>query len=383
MSEKPMTELPIPQTDPRAGYLEERAAIDAAIARVLASGQYILGREVEAFEAEFAAWLGMGHAVGVGSGTDALELALRACGIGQGSGTGQLVFTVSHTAVATVAAIERAGAVPVLVDIEPGGFTMDPTALEAALSDPPPGRPAAILPVHLYGEPADLAPIMTLARRHGLYVIEDCAQSHGAAYHGAPTGSFGDIACFSFYPTKNLAALGDAGMTAANDPGLAVALREIREYGWRDRYVSARIGINTRLDPLQAGVLRARLPRLAGDNARRQAIAAQYDQGLAGLPLDLPRRRAECGHVFHQYVIRTPQRDALREHLRTAQIGTGIHYPVPVHLQPAYEARLAAYPADLPQTTRAMREILSLPIYPQLAPDAADRVIAAIRRFFE
>ena len=378
-----MTELPIPQTDPRAGYLEEREAIDAAIARVLASGQYILGREVEAFEAEFAAWLGVGHAVGVGSGTDALELALRACGIGQGSGTGQLVFTVSHTAVATVAAIERAGAVPVLVDIEPGGFTMDPTALEAALSDPPPGRPAAILPVHLYGEPADLAPIMTQARRHGLYVIEDCAQSHGAAYHGAPTGSFGDIACFSFYPTKNLAALGDAGMTATNDPGLAVALREIREYGWRDRYVSARIGINTRLDPLQAGVLRARLPRLAGDNARRQAIAAQYDQGLAGLPLDLPRRRAECGHVFHQYVIRTPQRDGLREHLRAAQIGTGIHYPVPVHLQPAYEARLAAYPAGLPQTTSAMREILSLPIYPQLAPDAADRVIAEIRRFFE
>ena len=344
-----MTELPIPQTDPRAGYLEERAAIDAAIARVLASGQYILGREVEAFEAEFAAWLGVGHAVGVGSGTDALELALRACGIGQGSGTGQLVFTVSHTAVATVAAIERAGAVPVLVDIEPGGFTMDPTALEAALSDPPPGRPAAILPVHLYGEPADLAPIMNLARRHGLYVIEDCAQSHGAAYRGAPTGSFGDIACFSFYPTKNLGALGDAGMTATNDPDLAVALREIREYGWRDRYVSARIGINTRLDPLQAGVLRARLPRLAGDNARRQAIAARYDQGLAGLPLDLPRRRAECGHVFHQYVIRTPQRDGLREHLRAAQIGTGIHYPVPVHLQPAYQARLAEYPAGLPK----------------------------------
>ncbi|HEY8871658.1 MAG TPA: DegT/DnrJ/EryC1/StrS family aminotransferase [Stellaceae bacterium] len=378
-----MTELPIPQTDPRAGYLEERAAIDAAIARVLASGQYILGREVEAFEAEFAAWLGVGHAVGVGSGTDALELALRACGIGQGSGTGQLVFTVSHTAVATVAAIERAGAVPVLVDIEPGGFTMDPAALEAALSDPPPGRPAAILPVHLYGEPADLAPIMTLARRHGLYVIEDCAQSHGAAYRGAPAGSFGDIACFSFYPTKNLGALGDAGMTATDDADLAVALREIREYGWRDRYVSARIGINTRLDPLQAGVLGARLPHLAADNARRMAIAARYDQGLAGLPLDLPRRRAECSHVFHQYVIRTPQRDGLREHLRAAQIGSGIHYPVPVHLQPAYEGRLAEYPAGLPQTTRAMREILSLPIYPQLAPDAADRVIREVRRFFE
>jgi dTDP-4-amino-4,6-dideoxygalactose transaminase len=378
-----MTELPIPQTDPRAGYLEERAAIDAAITRVLASGQYILGREVEAFETEFAAWLGVGHAVGVGNGTDALELALRACGIGQGNKTGDLVFTVSHTAVATVAAIERAGAVPVLVDIEPGGFTMDPAALEAALSNPPPGRPAAVLPVHLYGEPADLAPIMNLARRHGLRVIEDCAQSHGAAYRGAPAGSFGDIACFSFYPTKNLGALGDAGMTATDDADLAVALREIREYGWRDRYVSARAGINTRLDPLQAGVLGARLPHLAADNARRQGVAARYDEGLAGLPLDLPRRRAECAHVFHQYVICSGKRDALREHLRAAQIGTGIHYPVPVHLQPAYQARLAEYPAGLPQTTRAMREILSLPIYPQLGLDAADRVIAEIRRFFE
>jgi dTDP-4-amino-4,6-dideoxygalactose transaminase len=378
-----MTEQPIPQTDPRAGYLEQKAAIDAAIARVLASGQYILGREVEAFEAEFAAWLGVGHAVGVGSGTDALELALRACGIGQGNKTADLVFTVSHTAVATVAAIERAGAVPVLVDIEPGGFTMDPAALEAALSNPPPGRPAAVLPVHLYGEPADLAPIMNLARRHGLRVIEDCAQSHGAAYRGAPAGSFGDIACFSFYPTKNLGALGDAGMTATDDADLAVALREIREYGWRDRYVSARAGINTRLDPLQAGVLGARLPHLAADNARRQGVAARYDEGLAGLPLDLPRRRAECAHVFHQYVICSGKRDALREHLRAAQIGTGIHYPVPVHLQPAYQARLAEYPAGLPQTTRAAGEIFSLPMYPQLASEAADRVIAETRRFFE
>src|SRR5216684_3893603 len=191
---------PIPQTDPRAGYLEQKAEIDAAIARVLASGQYILGQEVESFEAAFADWLGVGHAVGVGSGTDAIELAVRACGIGPG----ELVFTVSHTAVATVAAIERAGAVPVLIDIEPGGFTMDPASLAAALRAPPPDRPAAVMPVHLYGEPADLAPIRELARRHGLYLVEDCAQSHGAAYRGRPTGSFGDIACFSFYPTKNL-----------------------------------------------------------------------------------------------------------------------------------------------------------------------------------
>jgi dTDP-4-amino-4,6-dideoxygalactose transaminase len=374
-----MTLVPIPQTDPRAGYLERKEAIDAAIARVLASGQYILGSEVEAFEAEFAAWLGVGHAVGVGSGTDALELALRACGIGPGD----LVFTVSHTAVATVAAIERAGAVPVLVDIEPGGFTMDPGALEAALQRSQKGRPAAILPVHLYGEAADLGPIINLARRHGMRVIEDCAQSHGAVYRGRATGSIGDIACFSFYPTKNLGALGDAGMTATDDTDLAVALREIREYGWRDRYISARIGINTRLDPLQAGVLRTRLPHLADDNARRQAIADRYDGGLAGLPLDPPRRRGECTHVFHQYVVRTPKRDRLREHLRAARIGTGIHYPVPVHLQPAYEGRLAEFPAGLPQTSRAMHEILSLPIYPQLGLDAADRVVGETRRFFE
>ena len=212
-----------------------------------------------------------------------------------------------------------------------------------ALRSPPPGRPAAILPVHLYGEPADLAPIVELAGRHGLRLIEDCAQSHGAAYRGRPTGSFGDIACFSFYPTKNLGALGDAGITATDDPELAVALRELREYGWRERYVSARTGINTRLDPLQAAILAARLPRLADDNARRQALADRYDKSLQGLPLALPRRRAECSHVFHQYVVRTSGRDRLREHLRAAQIGTGIHYPVPVHLQPAYRGRLGEF----------------------------------------
>ena len=372
-----MNPEPIPQTDPRAGYLEQKAEIDAAIARVLASGWYILGSEVEAFEAAFANWLGVAHGVGVGSGTDAIELALRACGIG----AGDLVFTVSHTAVATVAAIERAGAVPVLIDIEPGGFTMDPAALEAALRDPPLGRPAAVIPVHLYGEPAELAPILELARGYGLRVIEDCAQSHGALYRGRPTGTFGDIACFSFYPTKNLGALGDAGMAATHDPRVAIALREIREYGWRERYVSAIPGINTRLDPIQAAILGARLPRLSDNNARRQAIAAGYDAGLGQLPLSLPPRRAEATHVYHQYVIRTPARDALREHMRGARIGTGIHYPAPVHLQPAYRGRLAEYPAGLPETTRVCREILSLPIYPQLTDAALARIIQEITRF--
>jgi dTDP-4-amino-4,6-dideoxygalactose transaminase len=381
MFDSSMTRPPILQTDPRAGYFERKDDIDAAIARVLAGGQYILGREVEAFETAFAAWLGVGHAIGVGSGTDAIELALRACDIGPGD----LVFTVSHTAVATVAAIERAGAVAVLVDIEPGRFTLDPAALERALRSPPPGRPAAVLPVHLYGEPAEMEPILRLARQHGLRLVEDCAQSHGARYRGRPTGSIGDIACFSFYPTKNLGALGDAGITATDDAALATALREVREYGWRDRYVSARIGINTRLDPIQAAILAAKLPHLAADNARRQTIAARYDSGLAGLPLTPPARRANATHVFHQYVIRAraADRDRLREHLSRAQIGTGLHYPVPVHLQPAYADRLGEYSAGLPETTRAMHEILSLPMYPQLGEEAADRVVREIRRFFE
>jgi len=369
---------PIPQTDPRAAYLAQKTEIDAAIMQVLESGQYILGRAVEQFEREFAANLGLAHGIGCASGTDALELALRACGIGEG----HLVFTVSHTAVASVAAIERAGAKPVLVDIEPGGFAMDPAALDAALRDAPPGRPAAILPVHLYGEPADLAAIGEIARAQGLRVIEDCAQSHGAVYRRRPAGSFGDIACFSFYPTKNLGALGDAGIVATADATLAEAAREIREYGWRERYVSARSGINTRLDPIQAAVLSVKLPRLRADNERRQAIAARYDEGLSGLPIGLPRRRADTSHVFHQYVIRSPKRDRLREHLREAAIGTGIHYPVPVHLHPAYRSRVALGPTGLRNSEKAAGEILSLPIYPQLADDAVDRVIAEIRKFF-
>lgn len=377
-----MTQAPIPQTDPRAGYLEQQAAIDAAIARVLESGQYILGREAETFETRFAAFVGVGHAVGCGSGTDALELALRACRIG----AGELVFTVSHTAVATVAAIERAGATPVLIDIEDGGFTMDPAELERALRSPPPGlstgRPAAVMPVHLYGEPAALTEIAALAGTHGLRLIEDAAQSHGAEYREQMTGSFGDFGCFSFYPTKNLGALGDAGAVVTDNRELAAAAREVREYGWRDRYVSAIPGINTRLDPIQAGILNVKLDTLARDNARRQAIAARYDAGLAGLPLKLPHRRDRASHVFHQYVVRTPKRDRLREHLRQAGIGTGIHYPLPVHLQPAYRGRIAAGPSGLCKSEAAMREILSLPIYPQLAEAAADRVVAEIRRFF-
>src|SRR5271166_3129030 len=363
--------LAIPQTDPRAGYLAQRTAIDAAIARVLEGGAYILGREVVAFEAAFADFVGVAHAIGVGSGTDALEIALRAYEIG----SGDLVFTVSHTAVATVAAIERAGATPVLVDVEPGTYTMAPGELVRILQAPPTGRPAAVLPVHIYGQPAELSAPAEIALGYGLRLIEDCAQCHGALYRGRAVGSFGDVACFSFYPTKNLGALGDGGMVVTNDPALAAALREIREYGWRERYVSARNGINSRLDPIQAAILGVKLRSLAADNVRRQAIAERYVAGLAGLPLALPARRPQTTHVFHQYVIRFADRDALRERLRAAGIATGIHYPVPVHKQPTYDGRLACGPSGLGVTERAAPQILSLPIYPQLSEESVDCVI--------
>jgi dTDP-4-amino-4,6-dideoxygalactose transaminase len=368
----------IPQTDPRAGYLAQRIAIDAAIARVLDGGVYVLGREVEVFEAAFADFVGVAHAIGVASGTDAIEIALRACGIG----SGDLVFSVSHTAVATIAAIERAGATPVLVDVEPGTYTMAPRELLRVLQSPPAGRPAAVLPVHIYGQPAELSALTEIARIHGLRLIEDCAQSHGALYRGRAAGSFGDIACFSFYPTKNLGALGDGGMVVTNDPALAAALREIREYGWRERYVSARAGINSRLDPIQAAILGVKLRSLEADNARRQVVADCYHRGLAGLPLALPARRPQATHVFHQYVIRLAERDALRAALQAAGIGSGIHYPVPVHQQPAYSGRLACGPSGLGVTERAAPQILSLPIYPQISDEAVDRVIAEIRSFF-
>ena len=367
----------IPQTDPRAGYIAQRAAVDAAIGRVLEGGFYVLGREVETFEAAFAAFIGATHAIGVGNGTDAIELALRACGIGNGD----LVFTVSHTAVATIAAIERAGATAVLIDVEPGTYTMAPHELTRALRIPPPGRPAAVLPVHIYGQPADLSALCEIAHRHGLRLIEDCAQSHGAQWRGRQTGSIGDVACFSFDPTKNLAALGDGGMVVTSDPSLAIALREIREYGWRDRYISARIGINSRLDAIQAAILGFKLYRLHADNARRQEIATRYDAGLSGLPLALPVRRPDITHVFHQYAIRLAKRDQLRDRLRAAGIGTGIHYPAPVHTQPAYRDRLTSGPSGLGVTERAAPQILSLPMYPQLSDEAVERVVAEIRRF--
>lgn len=366
----------ISPANPQAAYLAHEREIDAAIRDVVDSGAYILGEEVRDFEAQFATYLGVGDAVGVASGTDALELSLLALEIGQGDA----VLTVAHTAVATVAAIERTGARPVLVDIDPQTYTIDPQALEATLRDPVRWhgcRPRAIVPVHLYGHPADMSAILEVAERHGLFVVEDCAQAHGATLDGRRVGSFGTLAAFSFYPTKNLGALGDAGMAVTDDPQLAELLRSLRQYGWNENRVSLRAGTNSRLDELQAAVLRVRLPYLDDENSRRRQIAEMYGSRLAGTRLGLPQVADRASHVFHQYVVRCHDRDSLRRHLERDRIGTAVHYPQPVHLQPAYAGRLGG-PGDLPETEAAAGEILSLPIYPQLTDHNIERVIDRI-----
>jgi dTDP-4-amino-4,6-dideoxygalactose transaminase len=366
--------------DPKANYLAHKDEIDQAIDRVLNSGWYVLGQEVDAFEQEFARYLGVRYAIGVGSGTDALHVALRACGIGPG----HTVITVSHTAVATVAAIELAGATPVLIDINPMTFTMDPNDLEDSIKEQGnsrrsavSGRLKAIIPVHLYGHPADMPSIMDLARRYGLYVIEDCAQSHGAAIQGCKTGAWGHLAAFSFYPTKNLGALGDGGAVVTSDPDLAERVRLLREYGWRQRYISELQGMNTRLDEIQAAILRVKLPYLDGDNARRQRIAAAYSAALSSTSLRLPEAKSGAGHVYHQYAVRSERRGELQVALKQAGIGTAILYPEPVHRQPAYQERLAHGVGGLYQSERVCREILCLPMHPHLSDDEVARVAEA------
>lgn len=365
---------PIPQTDPKAGYLERKTEIDEAVARVLSGGWYILGKEVSAFEAEFAAWCGNRHGIGVANGTDALVLALRGLGVGPGD----VVATVSHTAVATVAAIELTGASALLLDIDADSFCMDPAALEAAFARGL--QIKAVIPVHLYGHPADIGAIVELARRNGARVVEDCSQAHGAAVGGRRVGTFGDVAAFSLYPTKNLGALGDGGVITTDDEALAGRIRELREYGWRDRYISAVAGMNSRLDELQAAILRAKLVHLDHDNGRRQAVAAHYDAALANSGLRLPAVRSGATHVYHQYVVRTGDREALRQKLKDAGVATNVHYPAPVHLQPAYQGRVPLGPTGMAQTEAARGEILSLPIYPQLSSTDAERVTTEIVR---
>jgi len=358
--------------DPRAAYLAAEADITAAIQRVLRSGTYILGPEVAAFEQEFAAYLGAGGAVGVANGTEALELALRAVGIGPGD----KVVTVANTVSATVAAIVATGATPVFAEIEPDTMLLDPGALRQLLAVRDP-RIKAVVPVHLYGQPADMPALVGIAREHRLAVIEDCAQAHGAMAGDRRAGAWGDLAAFSFYPTKNLGALGDGGAVIGRDPALLEKMRLLRQYGWRRRYVSDLHGRNSRLDELQAAILRVQLPRLEADNRRRGELAARYRERLAGAPLVLPVTAAGRTHVWHQFVVRTPRREELRAHLEAAGITCGVLYPVPLHRQPAYHRA----EVSLPVTERACAEVLSLPLHLGLQPADIDRICDAVLAF--
>lgn len=371
------TTITVPQADPGAGYRAHKEEIDAAALRALGSGWYILGKEGEAFEREYAAWQGQKRAVGCANGTDALALTLRGMGIGPGC----TVVTVSHTAVATVAAIEMTGATPLLVDIDPDTFTMDADELVAVLDDPPPGLPPirAIIPVHLYGQACDLDPMLAACKAHGVMLIEDCSQAHGASLTGRKVGTMGDAACFSLYPTKNLGALGDGGVLTTDDEALADRIGAIRQYGWKERYISDGVGVNSRLDEIQAAILRVKLNYLDAGNARRQAIAAAYDEALAGTRYAAPIRREGSGHVFHQYVLRVPERAALMARLRAEGVATAIHYPSPVHLQPAYRGRTPLGPAGCAETARAAGEVMSLPMFPELTDAQVGHVCTVLR----
>lgn len=364
----------IPWACPAAQYRAHKGEIQDAIARVLESGAYVLGGEVEDFERAFAGHCGVTRAVGVGSGTDALILALRALGIA----AGDEVITVSHTALATVAAIVAGGAKPVLVDVDEASYTIDPSRIEEAIGP----RTKAIVVVHLYGRPADLDAIQAIARRRGLRLIEDCAQASGARYGDRRVGSIGDIGCFSFYPTKNLGAIGDGGMVTTNDAALAERVRRLRQYGWNEKRETDDVGVNSRLDPLQAAILCVKLPHLDADNARRAAIARRYARGLAGLPLTLPATDNAPGHVHHLYVLACDDRDELAKHLSNQGVASAIYYPIPAHRHKGYAERVRIPEAGLPVTERLAGRILSLPIYSELTDSDADRVIAAVCAFY-
>lgn len=357
--------------NPKMQYLARKSEIDSAISKVLNGGRYILGDEVENFEHEFAEYIGVDHAIGVGNGTDALHLALVACGVK----AGDEVVTVSHTAVATISAIEMCGAKPVFVDIDPVYYTLDPAKFEAALTE----KTKVVIPVHIYGLPADLDSIISIAHRHNVLVLEDCAQAHGAVYKNTRVGAWGDIACFSFYPTKNLGAIGDGGMVVTSNPELAGRVRLLREYGWAERYVSSVKGWNSRLDEIQAAVLRVKLRYLDVDNNRRLDLAKEYYKELSALPqYILPRERAATVHVFHLYVIRSKVRDSLQLYLNNEGVRALVHYPVPVHQQPAY---MSSVMHELRETERAAQEVLSLPMYPELTDKEQRIVIRSLQQF--
>ncbi|MBL8098245.1 MAG: DegT/DnrJ/EryC1/StrS family aminotransferase [Anaerolineales bacterium] len=367
-----MNEIPI--IDLKKQYESIQAELDEALKRVFTKGIYILGDEVSAFEDEFAKYCNASYGVGVASGTDALFLSLLSCDVK----AGDEVIAPSHTAVATIAAIEMTGAKPVLVDIDIHRYTLDPNQVEKAITD----KTRAIIPVHLYGCPADLKPILEIAHQKKIYVIEDCAQAHGAKFQGQRAGTGGDIAAFSFYPTKNLGAFGDGGMVITNNLSLAEKCKRLRQYGWKNRYVSEIKGMNSRLDELHAAMLRVKLKYLDAWNQRRRDLANLYIALLRNTEIILPMQPKDCEHVFHQFVIRGTERDALKDFLYQKGIHTLIHYPVPVHLQPAYK-NLGYVKGSLPNTEKVADEVLSLPMYPELTEEQVKFVCECIVDFLE
>lgn len=362
----------IPFLDLKAPHVELKEEIGAAIDRVVSSGWYILGPEVDAFESEFAAYCEASHCVGLANGLDALHLALRALDVGPGDE----VIVPSNTYIATWLAVSQCGATPVPVEPVEATYNLDPALIEAAITP----RTKVILPVHLYGQPADMDPILAIARKHGLRVLEDGAQAHGARYKGKRLGGHGDVVAWSFYPGKNLGALGDGGAITTNDPELADRIRVLRNYGSRVKYVNEVQGYNSRLDPIQAAVLRVKLKYLDEWNARRAALARVYCKGLAGSGLVLPQVPEWADPAWHLFVVRHPQRDALHKHLADAGIGSLIHYPIPPHKQQAYAE--AGFPGSaFPLASRMADEVLSLPMGPHLAVEQAHQVRHAITQF--
>jgi dTDP-4-amino-4,6-dideoxygalactose transaminase len=365
--------VPIPLVDLAAQHRALERPLREAIGRVLETSRFILGEEVEAFEREFAAFCGVKHAVGVGSGLDALALSLRALGVGRGAE----VLVPANTFIATALAVSAAGGTPVLVDVDPERYTMDPDLAARAVTK----KTRALIPVHLYGQSADMEPLRELARRKGIAVVEDACQAHGAALNGARCGAMSDAGCFSFYPTKNLGALGDGGMVVTDRDDVAEQVRRLRDCGRRGKDAHALKGVNSRLDALQASVLRLKLRHLARWNEARRRHAMHYGEALKDLPVATPVEARGATHVYHLYVVRAARRDELMRHLEGVGITCGIHYPVPIHLQEAY-ADLERPAGSYPVTERLAGEVLSLPMYPEMADSDVDRICAAIAAFY-
>jgi len=359
--------------NPKAQYLSNKKLIDNSIKKVLANGNYILGEQVKLFEEEFAKYNGVNYAIGVGSGTEALHIALKANGIGEGDE----VITTAHTAVATASAIVLSGAKPIFIDVNSTTMNIEPKLIESAINS----TTKAIIPVHIYGQPCEMDDISEIARIYDLKIIEDCSQAHGATYNRSRVGTLGNVGCFSFYPTKNLGAIGDGGAIVTNDKVLDRKIRLLRQYGWNKRYISSDEGWNSRLDELQAAILRIKLRTLDEDNALRAKHAIKYNESFNNLPIELPMFSNNKNHVYHLYVIRSEIRDEIKKFLQNEKIITAVQYPVPVHKQKYY--RRIVGPISLPITEKLAKRILSLPMYPELPINDQKEVICSLKNFFK